>query len=133
MSSIPVSLHGYNVMYYVIWFFTPVFSVIASIVVVSARIGEFRVQCSSTGGRALSMTVSGPDGYSSDITYDIQPVGTPTRTGSDEYSASTSVVLGGNDRDEYECTATGSTSYTGSIQLRGEDHNNYKYKNHFMK
>ena len=97
-------------------------SVTASVVVVSARDGEFRVQCSSTGGRALSMTVTGPGGYNSDLT-NIQPVGTPVRIGSDEYSATTSdTITGGSDGDEYECTATGSTSNTGSIQLRGEDH-----------
>ena len=93
---------------------------IAHIVVVSARNGEFRVQCSSIGGRALSMAVSGPDGYSSDITESIRPVGTPARIGSDEYSASTSVVLGGNHRDEYECTVRGSTSNTDSVRLKGE-------------
>ena len=94
----------------------------ASIVVVSARDGEFRVQCRSTGGRALSMTVTGPGGYNSDLTNNIQPVGTPARTGSDEYSATTSDIAGRNHRDEFECTVTGSTSNTGSVQLRGEDH-----------
>ena len=94
----------------------------ASIVVISARDGEFRVQCSSTGSRALSMTVTGPGEYNSDITSNIQPVGTPARTGSDEYFATTSdIVTGGSDGDEYECTATGSTPNTGSVQLRGED------------
>ena len=95
----------------------------ASIVVVSSRDGEFRVQCRSTGGRALSMTVTGPNGYNSDLTNNIQPVGTPARTESDEYSATTSdTITGGSDGDEYECTATGSTSDTGSVQLRGEDY-----------
>ena len=92
----------------------------ASIVVVS---GEFRIQCRSTGGRALSMTVTGPSGYNSDLTNNIQPVGTPARTGSDEYRATTSdIVTRGSDGDEYECTASGSTSNTDNVQLRGEDH-----------
>ena len=68
------------------------------------------------------MTVTGPGGYNSDLTNNIQPVDTPVRTGSDEYSATTSDIAGRNHRDEFECTATGSTSNTGSIQLRGEDH-----------
>ena len=95
----------------------------ASIMVISARDGEFRVQCSSTGGRALSMTVTGPGGYNSDLTNNIQPVGTPARTGSDEYSATTSdIITGGSDGDEYVCTATGSTSNTDNVRVRGEDH-----------
>ena len=94
----------------------------ASIVVISARDGEFRVRCTSNGGRALNMTVTGPDGYNSNLTNNIQPVGTPARTGSDEYSATTSVITGRNHRDEYECTATGSTSNTDNVRVRGEDH-----------
>ena len=101
----------------------PVSSVNASIVVDSARDGEFRVQCSSTGGRALSMTVTGPGGYNSDLTNNIQPVGTQNWIGDDDYRATTSdIITGGSDGDEYECMVTGSTSNTGSVQLRGEDH-----------
>ena len=92
----------------------------ASIVVVSARDGEFRVQCTSTGGIALSMSVTGPDGYSSDITNSIQPVGTLEYIGDDRYTATTSdIITGGNDGDMYECTVTSSTSLTGSVELRG--------------
>ena len=68
------------------------------------------------------MAVIGPDEYSSDLTDNIQPVGTPARTGSDEYSATTRVRRRGSDGDEYECTASSSTSDTGSVELRGEDH-----------
>ena len=83
----------------------------------------FRVQCSSTDGRALSMTVTGPGVVNSDLTSNIQPVGTPVRMGDDDYRATTSdIITGGSDGDEYVCTATGSTSNTGSVQLRGEDH-----------
>ena len=95
----------------------------ASIVVDSARDGEFIVQCSSTGGRALSMTVTGPDIVNSDLTDNIEPVGTTDRMGDDNYRATTSdFITGGSDGDEYVCTATGSTPNTGSVQLRGEDH-----------
>ena len=92
----------------------------ASIVVVSARDGEFRVQCTSTGGIALSMSVTGPDGYSSNITTNIQPVSTLEYIGDDRYTATTSDnITGGNDGDMYECTVTSSTSLTGSVELRG--------------
>ena len=68
------------------------------------------------------MTVTGPGEYSSDLTDNIQPVGTTDRMGDDDYRATTSdIITGRSDGDEYECTATGSTSNTGSVQLRGED------------
>ena len=92
----------------------------ASVVVVSARDGEFRVQCTSTGGIALSMSVTGPDEYSSNITNNIQPVGTLEYIGDDRYTATTSdIITGGNDGDMYECTVTSSTTLTGSVELRG--------------
>ena len=99
----------------------PVSSVTANIEVVSARDGEFRVQCSSTGGRALSMTVTGPGGYNSDLTDDIQPVCAQSRTGSDKYTATSSVIAGGSDGDEYQCTVTSAASNNGSVELRGND------------
>ena len=69
------------------------------------------------------MTVTGPGVVNSDLTSNIQPVGTPARMGDDDYTATTSdIITGGSDGDEYECTATGSTSDTDSVQLRGEDH-----------
>ena len=92
----------------------------ASIIVVSATDVTFRVQCTSTGGIALSMNVTGPDGYSSDLTNNIQPMGTLEYTGNDIYTATTSdIITGGNDGDMYECTVTSSTSETGSVVLRG--------------
>ena len=98
-------------------------SVTASIVVVSGREGEFRVQCRSTGGRALSMTVTGPGGYNSDLTNNIQPVTTTARRGNDTYSATTSdIITGGSNGDMYRCIVEGSTSNTDSAQLRGQDH-----------
>ena len=100
--------------------FSIVSTVTTSIVVVSKREGEFRVQCTSTGGIALSMTVTGPDGYSYDLTDNIQPVGTPVYIGSDIYTATTSdIITEGNDGDMYQCTVTSSTSNTDSVELRG--------------
>ena len=88
----------------------------ASIIVVSATDGEFRVQCTSTGGIALSMSVTGPDDSNLD---NIQPVGTPQYIGNDIYTATTSDITGGNDGDMYQCTVTGLTSETDSVVLRG--------------
>ena len=95
-------------------------TVTASIVVDSARDGEFRVKCNSTGGIAITMTVSGPDTYTSDLTNNIQPMGTLEYIGNDSYTATTSdIITGGNDGDIYECTVTSSTSETDSVVLRG--------------
>ena len=92
----------------------------ASIDVVSATDGRFRVRCTSTGGIALSMSVTGPNIDNIDLTDNIQPVGTPEYTGSDRYTATTSdIITGGNDGDMYVCTVTGLTSETDSVELRG--------------
>ena len=92
----------------------------ASIIVVSATDVTFRVQCTSTGGIALSMSVTGPNIDNIDLTNNIQPMGTPVYIGDDEYTATTSdVITGGNDGDIYECTVTGLTSETDSVVLRG--------------
>ena len=92
----------------------------ASIDVVSATDVTFRVQCTSTGGIALSMSVTGPNIDNIDLTNNIQPVGTLEYTGNDIYTATTSdIITGGNDGDMYECTVTGLTSETDSVVLRG--------------
>ena len=92
----------------------------ASIVVDTARDGEFRVQCKSTGGIAITMTVNGPDDYTSDLTNNIMSMGTLEYIGNDIYTATTSdIITGGNDGDMYECTVTSSTSDTDSVVLRG--------------
>ena len=93
-------------------------TVTASIVVVSARDGKFRVQCTSTGGIALSMSVTGPDGSNPDLD-NIQPMGTLEYIGDDIYTATTSDITRGNDGDMYQCTVTGLTSETDSVVLRG--------------
>jgi hypothetical protein len=76
----------------------------------------FRVRCIYTGGRALEMTVSGPDGYSSDLSDHILPVGDRRWTGSDEYTA-TSDTLEGRDGHTYNCTVTNVALITGSARL----------------
>ena len=91
----------------------------ASIVVVSARDREFRVQCTSTGGIAHNMSVTGPDDSNLDID-NIQSLGTLEYIGDDRYTVTTSdIITEGNNGDVYECTVTSSTSVTGSEELRG--------------
>ena len=80
---------------------------------------SFRVRCTSTGGRALDMTVSGPRGFTADISSRMEPVGNRRWLGSDQYTATTDLISGGEDGDEYECNVTSSTSTTGSVTLRG--------------
>ena len=69
------------------------------------------------------MTVTGPGIVNSDLTDNIESVGATDRMGDDDYRATTSdFITGESDGDEYVCTATSSTSDTGSVQLGGEDH-----------
>ena len=100
--------------------FSTVSLLAASIQVIKGRRAVFRVQCISTGGRALSMTVTGPDGFNSDLS-NIQPVGDPQGIGDDEFSASTDVISGGRDGNIYQCTASNGVSSdpTNSVELRG--------------
>ena len=100
----------------------PVVSVSASIEVVSQRDGEFKVKCTSTGGRALSIHVTGPGGFS-DLT-DIQAVGSVQRMGNDRFSGTTDVISGGSNGYVYQCVAiNGVTIVLNSIDhvmLRGD-------------
>ena len=72
----------------------PVTAVTGAIEVVTGT-STFRVRCTSIGGRALDMDVSGPNGYSSDISSNIHPVGTRMYLGSDSYTATTEVTSNG--------------------------------------
>ena len=96
----------------------PVSSVKAAIEVVPGT-DLFRVRCSSVGGRALDMTVSGPGGFAADISGRIEPVGNRSWLGSDVYTGTTDLISGGEDGDEYECNMTSSRSGTGSVSVTG--------------
>ena len=90
---------------------------------VSGREGTFRVRCTSTGGRTLSMTVDGP-GYSSEGPggqMTVEPVGVQLGEGNDTYTATTSTISGGSDRDIYQCTASNGVASdpTSTVELRG--------------
>ena len=65
------------------------------------------------------MTLSGPDGYSADISSRIQPDGDRMYLGSDVYTATTDVISGGRDGDVYLCNVTSSKSLTAITSLRG--------------
>ena len=80
----------------------------------------FGMRCDSSGGRAVSMSVTGPD-FSEDLD-NIQAVGTPQRMGNDSFSGSTVIISGGNDGQVYECTASNGVSSdpTDSVELRGD-------------
>ena len=81
----------------------PVTEVTAAIEVVLGT-SPFRVRCSSTGGRALDMAVSGPQ-YNSVIS-NIEPIGTRMYLGADSYTARTDVISSGSDGDMYQCSVT---------------------------
>ena len=100
----------------------PVTGVTAAIEVVSGT-STFRVRCSSTGGRALNMAVSGPNGYNSDVSSsDIRPVGTRIYQGADSYTGRTDVISSGSDGDMYQCSVTSfGNPVTGTVTLRGSD------------
>ena len=80
----------------------------------------FRVRCTSTGGRALNMAVSGPNGYDSDISSYIQPVGSRSYRGGDNYTATTDSISSGSDGDVYRCRVTSVASRTGIVTVRGK-------------
>ena len=80
----------------------------------------FRVRCSSTGGRALDMAVSGPQHNSDISSSDIQPVGTRMYQGADSYTGSTDIITSGSNGDMYQCNVTSFESNVNSVTLRGK-------------
>ena len=95
----------------------PVTEVTAAIEVETGT-STFRVRCSSTGGRALDMAITGPQ-YNSDIS-NMQPVGTRMYQGADSYTGSTDVISGGSNGDMYQCNVTNFASNFSSVTLRGK-------------
>ena len=79
----------------------------------------FRVNCTSTGGRVLNMSVTGPHGVVYPLS-NIQPVGTHQRwMGDDSYSAY-ATLQGADDGDIYNCMASnGASSATDRIEMGG--------------
>ena len=72
------------------------------IYVSSGRQGTFKVICTSSGGRPLSMTVTGPSGVPQDITESMVVVGEREMTGNDTFSSEI-MLQGGRNGDSYTC------------------------------
>ena len=66
------------------------------------------------------MDVSGPNGYSSDISNNIEPVGTRMYLGSDSYTAATEFISDGMAGDVYQCNVTSVVSRTGNVTVKGK-------------
>ena len=83
---------------------------------------SFRVRCTSTGGRVLNMSVTGPD-IKSNLT-NIQAVGTLKRMGNDSYTATTGTITGSSGKHKvYYCTASnGVSSLTDCLVVKGDLH-----------
>ena len=80
----------------------------------------FRVNCTSTGGRVLNMSVTGPHGVVYPLS-NIQPVGTQRWMGSDSYSAY-ATLHDADDGDNYDCIASnGVSSATDRIEIGGSN------------
>lgn len=95
--------------------------VLARILVISARNGIFKVNCTSTGGRALTMSVSGPDGFSSNLKQ-IKEMNTIQRIGNDDFCATTDTISGRSNGDAFKCTASNGVSSdpTNIVVLKGD-------------
>ena len=79
--------------------------------------GKFKVICTSTGGRPLRMSVTGPSGVVGNM--DIVPVGSEEWVGMDTFSAEV-VRQDGTPGDEYVCMASNEVSNSSdSVLLKG--------------
>ena len=81
---------------------------------------SFRVRCTSTGGRVLNMSVTGPDFKS--YLINIQAVGNQTWMGNDSYTATTGSITESSEKHKvYYCTASnGVSSLTGCLVMKGD-------------
>ena len=79
------------------------------------------MRCTSSGGRALNMSVTTPSGGFNEDLDSIQVVNTSLRMGSDMFSGTTNIISGGSNGQLYQCTASNGVSSdpTGSVELRG--------------
>ena len=77
------------------------------------------LHCISTGGRVLSMSITGPHGVVSALS-NTQAVGSHRWMGNDSYSASGSIA-GEDDGDTFNCTASNGVSSATSniVEIRG--------------
>ena len=96
-----------------------VLSVSAAIQVIDRRNGVFQINCTSVGGRAVTISVSGQ--FEQLITTeDIVPLGNPHGMGNDTFSAAFT-LSGGRSGDAYYCLASNNMSMTSNhILLKGK-------------
>ena len=71
---------------------------------------QYSVICTSTGGRPLSMSLTGPSGVPKDITKHMTGFGMIKGTGNDSFSAE--IFLGGKNGDNYSCAASNIVSHS---------------------
>ena len=65
------------------------------------------------------MAVIGPNGYSYDLTRNIQPKGNRSFLGNDNYTSTTEVISSGKAGDVYQCNVTSIESRTENITVEG--------------
>ena len=93
-------------------------SVTLSVSVVSGREGTYTVTCRTTGGRALSISLTGP-GITGGGGLSVVAEGTRQYRGQDNYTA-TSNTLSEEVGSVYTCTASNNVSSPeASLELRG--------------
>ena len=98
---------------------TPTVTAVTAAIEVEAGSSTFRVRCTSTGGRALNMAVSGPNGYISDLSSTIEPESCRRFLGNYSYTAATALVSNRSPGYEYQCNVTSFASNTGSVTVEG--------------
>lgn len=96
-------------------------SVLASILVISARNGLFKVKCTTTGGRALTMSVVGPSCFNSNIKK-IKEMNTIEQMGNDSFCGTTDTISGRSNGDIFQCIASNDVSSdpTNTVELKGD-------------
>ena len=92
---------------YYIWCFISVLSMSARIEAVNRRNSSFKVICTTIGGQALTIDITGPNGAVTDVkSVDVANV---TGMGNDSFSAEVK-VFHGKDGDSYNCRASNGVS-----------------------
>ena len=88
--------------------------------VVSARSGLFKVNCTSTGGRALTMSVSGPSCFNFNLKK-IKNINIINQMGNDNFSATSNAISGRSNGDIFQCIASNGVSSdpTNVVELKG--------------
>ena len=78
------------------------------------------MKCISSGGRALNMSITGPEKHKHKLSS-IEAVNDPQGIGNDMFSVSSINILSGQDGAVYQCTASNGVSPdpTNSTELKG--------------